>query len=366
MPNYIEENYTMLPAYVVNQAKNLITRQLAMRNDLITIDQATQTRRTIGRVAIVENITPEMRTQAKQNVFSNYRADIQKLLEGTKDTLDTMRKAAIQEYYKAKPRPSDIERGEILSLVKEYRDSNEPNKEQAFKERRTYHIQNETVEAMIYILASKELGIGVDPSEFDVEIPEFDYGIDIPEMPVVQEAGGLVPLNPEAFYQSEQGKKLKAVQAERTRAAKVQHQIERNQQYIQTHMMNSIDPAIQFQTDQLLMKLCPAFKTAQFHLDCVIEAERLFEILCTADHIFVDSVNAGGMDHANGEDVAKLSTSDVIAMRTRLIALGCNSNGLFDLCQKAATSPNYIGVAGTSEAVASQLTGELISYVVGG
>lgn len=365
MPNYIEENYTMLPAYVINQAKNIITRQLTMRNDLITIDQATQTSRTIGQISIVEAITPEMREQTKQSVFNGYRADVQKIFDGTKDALDTMRKAAIQEYYKAKPRPTDIERGEILSLVKEYRDSDEPNKEQAFKERRTYHIQNETVEAMIYILASKELGIGVDPSEFDVEISEFNYGIDIPEMPVVQEVSGLVPLNPKAFYATENGKVLKTIQDETARAAKIQRQIAQNEQYIQTHMMNSIDPAIQFQTDQLLMKLCPALKSAQFHIDCVIEAERLFEILRSVDKIFVNSLNTGGMDYANGGVVAKLSTAEASAMHTHLISLGCNSNGLFDLCRKAATSPNYVGMVGTAESVSAQLTGELIGYIVG-
>lgn len=360
MPNYIEENYTLLPAYVINQAKNIITRQITMRNDLITIDQATQTSRTIGQISIVEAITPEMRAKTKQSVFNGYRADVQKTLNSTKETLDTMRKAAIQEYYKAKPRPTDIERGEILSLVKEYRDSNEPNKEQTFKERRTYHIQNETVEALIYILAGKELGIGVDPSEFEIEMPKFNYGIAVPAPSAVQEVSIA-----DQFKGTDMGRALK-IHKEIERAAKVQRQIEQHEKYFQSRINDhKIDPAIQFQTDQLLMKLCPALKSAQFHIDCVTEAERLFEILGFVDKIFVNSLNAGGMDHANGETVAKLSTIEIYDIHNVLISLGCNSNGLFDLCQKAATSPNYVGMVGTAESVSAQLTGELIGYVVG-
>lgn len=338
MKKATHEMFIALPSYMISQAKEILALQVETSNQVSQINSANEVSKTIGGKKIVQKLTEQDKAEFKKAVITESDERIQNALAELKDELAYFRKSALQEYYAARPRPTDIERGEILSLVREYQASGDSDKEQKFKDQRSFHIENETVEALIYIMAGRELGIGVDPSEMEIDMPEFNYNIPTTEADSgIVEYGGLRPLmNPPHPSDNdpyrEQAKRMKRMNEERERAAKVRRSID----YIQSRIAKARDAKIRFETDQLLMKLYPDLKTAQYHLDCVAEADRLYEIFCLQSSYDMN-LNAGEL-HVNGEDMRKKSMDEERHFKNRMIELGVNPSNPIDFANLTVNS----------------------------
>ena len=325
MAKVTHEMYVSLPAYVINQAKGLRAIQVEAADQIAYIDSASEGSKTIGRKKIVFSISQKDKAEFKKSVETERNSKIKQGLTELKNELSYLRKSALQEYYAARPRPTDIERGEILSLVREYQASDDSDKEQKFKDQRSFHIENETVEALIYIMAGRELGIGIDSSEVEINMPEVEYNVPTTEADSgTVDHGGLRPLSDPLHPDNEKADRLKRIREEQDRAAKVRRSID----YIQSRFTKSADAKIRFETDQLLMKLYPDLKTAQYHLDCVAEADRLYEVFCLQS-AYEMNLNAGEL-RANGEALRQKSNAEAIHIKDRLIELGVNPNNPID------------------------------------
>lgn len=157
----------------------------------------------------------------KRAIQDDYNARIKAIHDEIAAKLDAAQKEANQEYYAAVPRPDAEERAEVASLIREYNNSDAPKKELDFIAEWDFHIENETRMARIYIFAGKELGITKAKAE--------NYAED---------------------------QRMNAI-----------------------HMATgNITACAKLEQDELLLKIAPAMKDAQNHIDMVIDARRFYAI----------------------------------------------------------------------------------------
>lgn len=212
-------NFETLKIYVKAQLQKIVSLELEMNQKISDCKFTTIS----GNKFFVG---AEIWAAKKRAIQDDYNARIKAIHDEIAAKLDAAQKEANQEYYAAIPRPDAEERAEIASLIREYNNSDAPDKELAFVAERDFHIENETRMARIYIFAGKELGITKAKAENHAE-------------------GGTA-----------EDQRMNAI-----------------------HMATAnITACAKLEQDELLLKIAPAMKDAQDHIDMVIDARRFYAI----------------------------------------------------------------------------------------
>lgn len=212
-------NFETLKAYVKAQLQKIMNLEIEMNQKIADC-----------KYTVISGnkffVGAEIWAAKKRAIQDDYTARIKAVHDEIAATLDTAQKEGNQEYYSAVPRPNADERAEIESLIREYNNSDEPNKELNFVAERDFHIENETRMARIYVFAGKELGITKVKAENHME-------------------GGTA-----------EDQRLNAI-----------------------HMVTAnITACAKLEQDELLLKIAPAMKKAQDHIDMVVDARRFYAI----------------------------------------------------------------------------------------
>lgn len=158
----------------------------------------------------------------KNEIQAEYDALIKSIHDSIFAKLDEAQKAANQEYAAAIPRPTADEYAEVQSLIYRYTHSDNANKEREFVEQRDFHIQNETRLARIYVFAGRDLGISKAHADNSLITDQMIRAINM--------------------------------------------------------STSNITAIAELEQDELLMMLSPAMKTAQDHIDMVVDARRFYAI----------------------------------------------------------------------------------------
>jgi len=247
-------------ATVADHVKNMMRAALEIERNKEAEIQAALAMEThtqiIGGRRFTYQLTPENRATIVEEIRREDDAKLQTIRDGVASDLDALNKQVTQEFYAVYPRPTDVERGEILSIVREYQSSEAPDKLQNFINERNHHIENETVMAISYIFAGKELGIGVD---WDFTVSDSDVPMD-----------GFVEPSPGSAAPS-----VVSIMRQDYIAKKKQEMTKNMQAKIPTDAA----ARLKYDTEQLIMKINPELKVAQENYDHVIEAKRVFDIL---------------------------------------------------------------------------------------
>ena len=293
-------NYATAVDYVKSMMKNTLAME---RKKEAGIQEALATEtytQIIGGKMMTHQITPETRAAIAEEIRREDDAKIQAIREGVASDLGALDKQATQEFYAVYPRPTDVERGEILSIVREYQSSEAPDKLQNFINERNHHIENETVMAISYIFAGKELGIGVD---WDFTVSDSDVPMD-----------GFVEPSPGSAAPS-----VVSVMRQDYIAKKKQEMTKNMQAKI------PIDAAsrLKYDTEQLIMKINPELKVAHENYDHVIEAKRVFDILTLLCRRDVLAPTATSLNSSVNTDAMKMER---IAITGKLVELAANPN----------------------------------------
>lgn len=165
----------------------------------------------------------------KQAIRDTYDTKIKAAHDEIAALLDAAQKEANQEYAAAVPRPTADEWPEIQSMIQRYNNSTEPNKEREFIEQRDFHVENETRLARIYIFAGRDLGITKANADANA-------------------------VSTDALAYEDQ--RLQAI-----------HRATAN-----------ITACIKLEEEELLLKIAPAMRTAQDHIDAVMDARRFYGV----------------------------------------------------------------------------------------
>ncbi len=182
----------------------------------VEIDNARYT--TIGGNRLL--VGPEIYAAKKEEIRATYTAKIEAIHSEIQATLDKAQKEANQEYYNVKPHPTADERAEMEGLIRAYNNSADPNKERAFIQERDFHLENETRLARIYVFAGIELQI----TSAEASIPDDRF---------------LAAIHSTTY---------------------------------------GIADSVQVEHEELLYRIAPAMKTAQGHVDMVVDARRFYGI----------------------------------------------------------------------------------------
>lgn len=208
-------NYSTLKNYVKTQLQAIVTLEIE-KNQKIADCKYT---------VISGNkffVGAEVWAAKKKEIQTSYDARIRAIHDEIASTLDTAQKEANQEYAEAVPRPTADEYAEVQSLIYRYTHSDKPNKEREFIEQRDFHMDNETRLARIYVFAGRDLGI----SKADAE--------------------------------------NKAITDRMIRSI--------------NQSTSNIAAITELEQDELLFRLAPAMRTAQDHIDLVVDARRFYAI----------------------------------------------------------------------------------------
>lgn len=209
----------------------------------------------------------EIWTAKKRAIQDDYDAKIKAIHYEISTMLDAAQKAANQEYAAAIPHPTADEWPEIQSMIQRYQNSTDPNREREFIEQRDFHVENETRLARIYVFAGRDLGI----TQANANIYE--------------------------------DQRLQAI-----------HRATAN-----------ITACIRLEEEELLLKIAPAMRTAQDHIDMVLDARRfyaIFEMLALQDQM--RDMNQDTFSHSgmfSSWDEVKAAR---IAVKNRLFEMGAN------------------------------------------
>lgn len=209
-------DFEKLKAYVKKQLQKIVDLEKAKA---VAIDNAQYTTISGNRLYV----GAEIFAAKKKEIQAAYDAQIEAVHADIQAALDQAQKEANQEYYNVRPHPTADERAEMEGLIRAYNNSADPNKERAFIQERDFHMENETRLARVYVFAGIELQItsaeagvpGIGNDRFLAAIHSATYGI--------------------------------------TDAAATEH-------------------------EELLFRLAPALKTAQDHIDMVVDARRFYGI----------------------------------------------------------------------------------------
>lgn len=169
-------------------------------------------------------LSAEQVATAKKAIQDEYAVRIAAIHDQISATLNVAQMDANREYADAIPRPTADEWREVQSMIERYKNSDDPHKEADFIKERDFNIENGTRLARIYVFAGRDLGItktGMDAAN-------------------------------EARY----SQMLDAI-------------------YRAT---NDIAACVKLEQEELLINIAPAMKTAQDHIDTVIDSRRFYAI----------------------------------------------------------------------------------------
>lgn len=258
-------NYEMLKAQVKTRLQKIVELELA-KSEAIAACKYTDVSGSRFFVGA------EIWAAKKKAIQDDYDGRIKAVHEEITALLDSAQKAANQEYAAAVPRPTAEEWPKVQSLILRYQNSTETNKERTFVEQRDFHIENETRLARIYVFAGRDLGI--------------------------------------------------------TKAAMTDDASHDNQWIQAIHRVTAnITRCIQLEEEELLLKIAPALKTAQDHIDAVMDARRfyaIYEMLALQEQM--RDMNPDNFSHAGMFSSWDEVKAGRIAVKNRLFEMGANPN----------------------------------------
>lgn len=263
-------NYETLKAQVKTQLQKIVDLELA-KNTAIADCKYTDVSGSRFFVGA------EIWAAKKKAIQDEFDGKIKAIHDEIASLLDAAQKTANQEYAAAVPRPTAEEWPEIQSMIQRYQNSAEPNKKRTFVEQRDFHIENETRLARIYVFAGRDLGITKAAMADGVSS-------EIPTVDAVQ---------------------MQAI-----------HRVTAN-----------ITRCIQLEEEELLLKIAPALKTAQDHIDSVMGARRfyaIYEMLALQEQM--RDMNPDNFSHDGMFSSWDEVKAGRIAVKNRLFEMGANPN----------------------------------------